>query len=65
MSVRSTRVAALLILLVLVLGCGQSPSSLDLLSGPGLEPVSGPSRGPMELTVLHTNDNWGETDPCG
>ena len=22
-------------------------------------------RAPLELTVLHTNDNWGETEPCG
>jgi hypothetical protein len=21
--------------------------------------------GSMELVVLHTNDNWGETEPCG
>jgi hypothetical protein len=20
---------------------------------------------PISLTVLHTNDNWGETKPCG
>jgi hypothetical protein len=20
---------------------------------------------PMQLVVLHTNDNWGETEPCG
>lgn len=20
---------------------------------------------PLELVVLHTNDNWGETEPCG
>jgi hypothetical protein len=20
---------------------------------------------PIELVVLHTNDNWGETEPCG
>jgi ABC-type glycerol-3-phosphate transport system substrate-binding protein len=65
MSVRTMRVAALLVLLVLVLGCGQSSSNLDLQSGSGLEPASGPSRGSMELTILHTNDNWGETDPCG
>jgi ABC-type glycerol-3-phosphate transport system substrate-binding protein len=65
MSLRITRVAALLVLLVLVSGCGQSSSNLDLPSGSGLEPASAPNRGPMELTILHTNDNWGETDPCG
>ena len=20
---------------------------------------------PLELLILHTNDNWGETEPCG
>lgn len=65
MSLRTMPGAALLVLLVLVSGCGQSSSNLDLLSGSGLEPASGASRGPMELTILHTNDNWGETDPCG
>jgi|GEM_PF-3120901 len=24
-----------------------------------------PTASPVELTVLHTNDNWGETEPCG
>lgn len=24
-----------------------------------------PTAAPVQLTVLHTNDNWGETEPCG
>jgi hypothetical protein len=24
-----------------------------------------PALGSMELVILHTNDNWGETEPCG
>ena len=24
-----------------------------------------PAAAPVQLTVLHTNDNWGETEPCG
>jgi hypothetical protein len=24
-----------------------------------------PTSKPVQLTVLHTNDNWGETEPCG
>jgi hypothetical protein len=30
-------------------------------------PASASQAGPslMSLTVLHTNDNWGETEPCG
>jgi hypothetical protein len=32
-----------------------------------LVPVSGlaPASEPLQLIVLHTNDNWGETEPCG
>jgi PBP1b-binding outer membrane lipoprotein LpoB len=28
-------------------------------------PTPTPSPAPAELLVLHTNDNWGETEPCG
>ena len=28
-------------------------------------PTSAPTPAPVQLTVLHTNDNWGETEPCG
>ena len=28
-------------------------------------PTSAPTAVPIQLTVLHTNDNWGETEPCG
>ena len=27
------------------------------------EPTATPA--PLQLVVLHTNDNWGETEPCG
>jgi hypothetical protein len=27
--------------------------------------VSEPTPTPFRLVVLHTNDNWGETEPCG
>lgn len=27
--------------------------------------VASPTLGPVMLVVLHTNDNWGETEPCG
>ena len=30
---------------------------------PTTTPAPAPS--PMQLVVLHTNDNWGETEPCG
>jgi hypothetical protein len=27
--------------------------------------TASPSPAPLQLVVLHTNDNWGETEPCG
>ena len=27
------------------------------------EPTATPT--PLQLVILHTNDNWGETEPCG
>lgn len=27
--------------------------------------VPTPTIAPLQLIVLHTNDNWGETEPCG
>jgi hypothetical protein len=28
-------------------------------------PATAPTPGSVQLAVLHTNDNWGETEPCG
>ncbi len=28
-------------------------------------PTAGAAREPLQLVVLHSNDNWGETEPCG
>jgi 2',3'-cyclic-nucleotide 2'-phosphodiesterase (5'-nucleotidase family) len=28
-------------------------------------PTATPPAAPVQLTILHTNDNWGETEPCG
>jgi len=27
--------------------------------------TAAPTAGPATLVILHTNDNWGETEPCG
>jgi hypothetical protein len=32
---------------------------------PTRTPSPVPTREPIQLVVLHTNDNWGETEPCG
>lgn len=28
-------------------------------------PSPTPTSEPLQLVILHTNDNWGETEPCG
>jgi 2',3'-cyclic-nucleotide 2'-phosphodiesterase (5'-nucleotidase family) len=43
-------------LLGLLLGCA-APAT------PTATPT--PTREPLRLTILHTNDTWGQTDPCG
>jgi hypothetical protein len=57
---------------------GSGESSSNLAQAPLLPPetltpnatavaksVAAPTRLPAQLMVLHTNDNWGETEPCG
>lgn len=60
-------------------GAGQSTSTLSqsVLPTPVVPPTAAPTStpeststpaptlAPIQLTVLHTNDNWGETEPCG
>lgn len=35
------------------------------LSAPADTPAPMPAQRASQLVVLHTNDNWGETEPCG
>jgi hypothetical protein len=28
-------------------------------------PTPTPTAEPVQVVILHTNDNWGETEPCG
>ena len=80
-------VAILMVLALIVVGCGSSQSTPDVLEtgdslvsplspisplaletkAPTPTPVPAPSvdLDPLQLVVLHTNDNWGETEPCG
>jgi 2',3'-cyclic-nucleotide 2'-phosphodiesterase (5'-nucleotidase family) len=37
-----------------------SPTATPLPTAP-----PAPQPDPMQLVLLHTNDNWGETEPCG
>ncbi len=50
---------------------GPGDSNLSVLptatAQPSTEYLPSPKAGmsPLQLQVLHTNDNWGETEPCG
>jgi hypothetical protein len=41
------------------------PATLMPAGPPTQTPVAVSSPMPKQLVVLHTNDNWGETEPCG
>jgi hypothetical protein len=73
-----SRAVALLVLLSLVAGCGGATPAADsqrspladaqtspLAPTPTLAPTATLPPAPIQLTILHTNDNWGETEPCG
>jgi len=73
---RRHSVCVLLSLCLLAAGCGAVAPKVgepdaDAASGrhtsPLVEPFPLPSAtpAPSQLLVLHTNDNWGETEPCG
>jgi hypothetical protein len=40
-------------------------STLKPTSAPEPTPTLALTAAPVQLTVLHTNDDWGETEPCG
>ena len=45
-----------------------SPTPVSIALSPIATPTAVPTRAQapaIELVVLHTNDNWGETEPCG
>lgn len=75
------RFRAILVLIpfLLLLGCmagapggfGHDTSGLDSAGSPLARPFPVPSpavavtAAPTQLLILHTNDDWGETEPCG
>ena len=67
------RFVPLLALGCFVVGCGTLTPDVGLESTqvpietplPTGTPALSPTRKPIQLVVLHTNDNWGETEPCG
>jgi len=64
-SVRALRGLAVLLAGLLLSACGGGAPGSDLLSASPSEPTSNDHRDAMQLVILHTNDNWGETEPCG
>jgi hypothetical protein len=40
------------------------PATAATAANPGASPAPA-ARGPLDLTILHTNDARGEVDPCG
>jgi hypothetical protein len=56
---------AILLLGLLVTGCGRPPADQRLQGMPSTDPAVSLTPVPLDLVVLHTNDNWGETEPCG
>lgn len=73
-------VVCLLALGLVVTGCGSPTSGPDWQISPlaQVSPLPAPTftptvlptptfaaTKPMQLVVLHTNDNWGATEPCG
>jgi hypothetical protein len=75
----ASRVLCLLALSLPVLACGTGTPERDPHTSPLARsspvptstpvptqpPTPLPTRAPLQLVVLHTNDNWGETEPCG
>jgi hypothetical protein len=48
-----------------VLPTPEVPPTAAPTSPPQSSSTPAPTPAPIQLTVLHTNDNWGETEPCG
>ena len=62
---RDTLRMALPLLLLLVAGHGCAPAPMDAQGRLAAQSTAGVTLAPLDLVVLHTNDNWGETEPCG
>jgi hypothetical protein len=46
-------------------GVALSATAMPTKVMPTATPTTRPTPEPIRLVVLHTNDNWGETEPCG
>jgi ABC-type glycerol-3-phosphate transport system substrate-binding protein len=64
-SVRTLLGLAMLLASLLLSACGGGAPGDQLVSASLAESTPNERRESMQLFVLHTNDNWGETEPCG
>jgi len=64
-SVRAFLGLAILLASLLLSACGGGAPGGQLVSASLAESTPNDRRESMQLVVLHTNDNWGETEPCG
>ena len=65
MSKRDMLGITLLVLGLLVAGCGRAPAAMYTEPVSPVNPAATLTPSPLDLVVLHTNDKWGETEPCG
>lgn len=49
----------------LAVACALSSSFIGACASPTTRPGEPEALEPIDLVVLHTNDNWGEVEPCG
>lgn len=65
MSKHEALLIAVLLVGLLLTGCSDAWPKATSQDVAVSEPVQDAARAPIGLTILHTNDNWGETEPCG
>lgn len=65
MSIREVLRVAVLLAVLLLTACTGASTEVSPLPTASPGPAQDAAGEPIELTVLHTNDNWGETEPCG
>lgn len=64
-SKRETLKMVLILVGVLVTSYGCAPVPMNSQGGFPASSTVDLISAPFDLVVLHTNDNWGETEPCG